>query len=112
MVFLQYLPVFREKLSLLLLNDVSLSSFLSIGRLSLSELHCSLRSVHLEFLLPESLNLLLMLLLLHSSSLSVHLLNSVVFSKFLHHLLLELLLYSLFFKNSLSLDLLLVSLRS
>lgn len=112
MVLLQNVTVLSDQPSLLVFNDLPLLSFKLIGCLPFCDFHFSLLFVHLKFLLPQPLDLFLMLELLHSSALSVHLFNSIVLCELLEHLSFEFILDSLFFSHSFSLHLLLVSFSS
>lgn len=97
MIFFKNIAIFSEQFSLLLFDDVSLSSFFLFSSLSFSKFHGSLSFIHFQFFSPKSLNFLFMFKLFHSSSLSVHLFDSIVFSKLFHHLLFKFFLDSLFF---------------
>lgn len=112
MVLLQNVTVLSDQPSLLVFNDLPLLSLKLISCFPFCDFHFSLLFVHLKFLLPQPLDLFLMLELLHSSALSVHLFDSIVLCELLEHLSFELILDSLFLSHSFSLHLLLVSLSS
>ena len=95
--------MFGKQSLLLLLDNVGLSNLL----LSLSFLFClfglSLLLVDNKLILPELFHLTLVFLLAHTSSLSVHLLETLILGELLHELALELLLHAFLFLSTFSL---------
>ena len=95
--------------SLFLLLDSLLLEGLQLGSLSsLLVFGLALQPVHLELLLPELLDVSLVLLFAHSSLLRVHLLQPLVLSELLSHLDLELLFHFAFFLKTHGLELKLI----
>jgi len=109
-VLLQDLSVLSKQALFLLLHDSRLSALILLLLTHLLEFELPLGPVDGQLLLPESLDLALVLLLPHASLLGVHLLQTLVVSKLLHQLLFEFVLHSAFFCLAFDLQTLLVSL--
>ena len=102
-----------SKESLLFFFDGLLLKRLQLGSLpSFLVLGFSLLSIHFEFILPKLFDISLVLLLPHSSLLSIHLFQPLVLGELLSHLYLELLLHLSFFFQTHSLELKLIILGS
>ena len=103
-MLLQDSGMLGQKSLLLQRDDVSLAALFLCLKLLFLLLGLTLLLVNSQLLLPESLDLTLMFQLTHATSLSVHLLESIVFREFLHQLALEFFFHTLFLFSPLSLE--------
>ena len=110
-VLLQDLSVLSDKALLLQLDNGCLLALVLLLLADLFELELPLRAVDRELLLPEALDLALVLLLPHAALLRVHLLKTLVVCKLLHELLFEFVLHPALLGLALDLQPLLVGLR-
>jgi hypothetical protein len=92
--------MFPEESLLLHFHDQHLVALCLLLQSSLLQFDLALHPVHSQLLLPQLLDLPLMLGLPHPSFLLVHLLQSLVLRKLLHQLHLELVLHSFLFRLS------------
>jgi len=89
---------------LLHLDDIALATLLLSLELLLLKLCITLGLVDDEFLLPQALDLTLVLQLTHAALLSIHLLQALVLRELLHQLALELFLHADLFLGALGLE--------
>ena len=99
MVLLKDGSVLGKQSLLLFFDDGALAGLFLLFKLLLGSLGLSLGLVDCQLLLPEALDLALMLLFAHAASLSVHLLQSIVLCELLHQLALEILFHAFLFQE-------------
>ena len=104
MVLLKDGSVLGKQSLLLFFDDGALAGLFLLLKLLLGSLGLSLGLVDCQLLLPEALDLALMLLFAHAASLSVHLLQSIVLCELLHQLALEILFHAFLFLGSFGLE--------
>ena len=97
-----------KQLLLLGSNNILLILFLGLLLSSLLPFLLSLGTIDHELLLPQLLDIALVLLFAHSSLVGVHLLEALVLGELLRHLDLELLFHTTLLRLSLGLELQLV----
>ena len=84
-------------------NNISLVLFFGLLLSTLLPFLFSLCAINSKFLLPELLDITLMLQLSHASLLGIHLLKTLILGEFLSHFNFEVLFHSSFFSQTLSL---------
>lgn len=96
--------VLGQETLLLLLDDGALTNFFLLLELLLGLLESALLLVDSQLFLPQALDFALVLQLAHASSLSVHLLQSLVLCELFHQLALELFLHTFLLLCALGLE--------